>query len=108
MPTTRHLLYQKCLKLRAGANTKIFLGESIAINRTHFRIDLESAAPKTFVFVATKNQKEDNSLMRHIRVDKQRREFDFEYYKGDPEDFSELYISVPEDTEFHLAIYVDS
>jgi hypothetical protein len=100
------MLYHKSLNLRAGEGVKIILGETIRLNETHIRIDLESAPPKTLIFAASKPENGDKSVIRHIRADKVRSEFDFQCKGDDLPDYSELHVSVPEDTQFHIGIYL--
>src|SRR5688572_8240536 len=109
MLTNHQLLYHKSLNLRAGESVKIFLGESIPVDKTHIRIDLECVTPKTLIFVLTKPNNDNKSLIRHVRADKVRLEFTFSGKEGNEDylrDFSELFVSVPEDTKFHLGIYL--
>jgi hypothetical protein len=102
----KHLLYHKDISLRAGESITIFLGEKVSIDKAQVRIDLESAPPKTLILVFSKEQKANDSLLRHIRVDKEHREFDFTYHKGDPHNFTDLMIRVPEDTHFTIDIFL--
>jgi hypothetical protein len=107
MVTDYQLLYHKILKLRAGESVKVGFGELLPVHKTHLRIDLESEAPKTFVFVLIQpSNAETIAIIRHVRADKSRTEFDFASGEDELEDFSELHISVPEDSVFHLGIYL--
>jgi hypothetical protein len=106
MVTNAQLIYHKSLNLRAGESVHIVLGETIEINRTHFRIDLQCAPPKTLIFVFTNKKSDDTSIIRHLRADMLRSELDVEGHKEEITSFSELHISVPEDTQFHFGIYL--
>src|SRR4051812_735132 len=99
------LLYQKILVLRAGEKINIALGEYISIENVLVRLELESTLPKIFT-VTFVNSGDSISVMKHIKVDKVRYDLEISKRAELYETFNELRISVPEDSHFHLGIYL--
>jgi hypothetical protein len=98
------LLYGKSLNLRAGELVKILLGEFVPFIKVRIRLNLESAPPKTLTIRAI-NSTDGKFVVNHVRADKEINEFDLRY-EDDNERFNELHISVPEDCQFNLGIYL--
>src|SRR5688572_30083804 len=107
MPINLQTLYSKSLNLRAGECVSIFLGEIIQANKVHFVMEMESTPPKTLTLIAAVEHKPSASIVKHVRAAYERTEFKILNECDGAHEFDKVDISVPEDTQFHFAIYVN-